>query len=542
MRYDRFRRDSLALLVAALVVLGGTGLSRADDQQGSGDDQAKDDQAKIVPADPAGTQPASDTGNSPARLMGDVDRFATYDAFGNRDPRASRWNPYQQNPLKADFPVFGQRGFFELFAISNTNAKSRQDIGQDSANDFEKSNLLLGFEIKRDEDTFQPSSLKFRLLGNFQADHNGLIKDSNQDAGFQEAVVQARLFEIGHNYDLSFFEGGIRPFRSDFNGLILNDAVGVAHIFGTMKRALWKYNVGAATTLKKDPRSNLVTFSSDVPSTQQKIGFFSLVREDIIPGWTAEMSLHYNTDKRAENLNVGYAGVAFSGHIRRWIFQPAFYLASGTDDLNPLSGEKEDVSAWLGLLDLRYPMDFIIWRGAALYASGDGSLHDGKAKGFDSISDSINLFGGPASFFVGEKINVAGRTLVNVNSALPSFRSGGRSNFVNPGVRLLNLGADFVLTPKVAAAVDVSSVSFADTGALFEALDADPNFFPAGTTGIDKSIGTDASVALRWRPLLIDNFVVEVGASGLVPGDGLKALTGKDKTAYAARLNVLLVY
>jgi hypothetical protein len=198
------------------------------------------------------------------------------------------------------------------------------------------------------------------------------------------------------------------------------------------------------------------------------------------------------------------------------------------------------VSAWLGLLDLRYPMDFITWRGAALYASGDGSLDDGKAKGFDSISDSINLFGGPASFFVGEKITVAGRTLVNLNSALPSFRSGGRSNFVNPGVRLLNLGADFVLTPKVAAAVDVSSISFADTGALSESLD--PNQFPAASAGIDKSVGTDASVALRWRPLLIDNFVLEVGASGLVPGDGLKELTGKDDTAYSARLNVLLVY
>jgi len=475
--------------------------------------------------------------------MPDVDRFSTYDAFGNRDARFSRWNPYQQNPLKADFPVFGDRGFFELFAILNSNAKQRQDVGAADSNDFEKGNLLLGFEIKRDEDTFQPSPLKFRLLGNFQTDHNGAISDSNQDAALQEAVVQVKLFEIGHDYDLSFFEGGLRPFKSDFNGIILNDNVTVAHVFGEMRRSLWKYNVGAAATMKKDPKSGLITFDSEVDSTDQKIGFLTVVREDVVPGWTAEMSLHYNTDTRAADLNVGYAGVAFSGHVGRLVFQPAFYFASGTDDLNPLTGQKEDVSAYLGMLDFRFPRDFITYRAGLLYASGDGDLNDGKAEGFDSIVDTINLFGGPASFFVGEKITVDGRTLVNANSALPSFRAGGRSNFVNPGVLLLNVGADLILTPKVAVAVDASNISFADTGALFEALDADPNFtFPAGTTSIDKSVGNEAAVALRWRPFLNENMVLEVGASGLVPGDGLKTLTGKDDTAYSARLNLLLVY
>jgi len=415
----RVRRGSLTLALAGAILLAGPALCHAEE---TGDDPPEDaQQAASSSQSPGGSE------ISPARLMPDVDRFSTYDAFGNRDARFSRWNPYQQNPLKADFPVFGDRGFFELFAILNSNAKQRQDVGAADSNDFEKGNLLLGFEIKRDEDTFQPSPLKFRLLGNFQTDHNGAISDSNQDAALQEAVVQVKLFEIGHDYDLSFFEGGLRPFKSDFNGIILNDNVTVAHVFGEMRRSLWKYNVGAAATMKKDPKSGLITFDSEVDSTDQKIGFLTVVREDVVPGWTAEMSLHYNTDTRAADLNVGYAGVAFSGHVGRLVFQPAFYFASGTDDLNPLTGQKEDVSAYLGMLDFRFPRDFITYRAGLLYASGDGDLNDGKAEGFDSIVDTINLFGGPASFFVGEKITVDGRTLVNANSALPSCPPSGRA-------------------------------------------------------------------------------------------------------------------
>ena len=40
--------------------------------------------------------------------------------------------------------------------------------------------------------------------------------------------------------------------------------------------------------------------------------------------------------------------------------------------------------------------------------------------------------------------------LTNLNSLLPNIRAGkeeGQSNFINPGIQLLNLGIDFELTP-----------------------------------------------------------------------------------------------
>jgi hypothetical protein len=483
---------------------------------------------------------------SHSELSGDVDRLSTYDIYGNRDPHFSRWNPYQQNPLKADIPVFGNSGFLELIARFNSNAKDVHGLGNNlKFDDTEKQNLVAGFEIKKDDDTFFPSPIKFRLLGNFQIiNPPGNNVQAIQNGALQEAVLDVKVFEIGGNFNLSFFEAGVRPFKSDLNGLILNDTVDEGRLFGELRKNLWRYSVAYIRTLPKDPRSNLISFNSDLLGTHQTVAALNVQRDDLIPGWNAEFTFHANRDTSATSpaqsadLNAEYAGVAFNGHVGRFIFQPAVYYAFGTDDRNGLSDPngivlgKQDISAYLGFLDVRYPMDYVQWRAGLLYTSGDRNPNDGKATGFDSISDSINLFGGPASFFVGQPIAVAGRKLVNLNSAIPSFRLGTRSNFVNPGILLANVGADFVMTPKLTAAVNVNHISFVNTSSLS---------FATGTPSIGKDVGLEGVVALRWRPFLNENFVVEAGGTRLTPGDGLKTLVGKD-SATAVFLNVLAVY
>ncbi len=552
-------RSAFALATAVLL------LSAAHPAAAQSSDPNAAAQETSSPEPPPVPSRASDA-SSAAELSGAVDRFATYDAFGERDPRASRWNPYQQNPLKGDLPVFGDRGFLEIFTRLNSNGKYRRNPGvMQEGDDFEKTNLLAGFEVKMDEDTFHPSPLRFRLLGNFQVTSGG-TGDTIQDGALQEAVVDVSLFDVGGDFNLSFFEAGVRPFRSDLNGLILNDVVGVARVFGEFRKNLWKYSAAFVRTLPKDPQSNLVSFDNNLDDTEQIVGALTVVRDDLVPGWNGEFSFHLNRDKRGvvlvdtggaafdqdADLDVAYVGVAFSGHLGRFIVQPALYLATGTDDLNSLTFDpntldpnspsfnpdaieeaKEDVQAWAAVVDLRLPADFVTWRLGALYASGDADPNDRKAEGFDSISDSVNIFGGPASFFVGEKIAAGGRTLVNANSALPSLRDSGRSNFVNPGAMVLNVGADVVLRPNLTAALNFNHISFVDTSSLSRAT---------GVTGIDKQAGVEASVALRWRPLLNENLVVEAGGVRLVPGDALEAILGGDDPATAVFLNVLAVY
>jgi hypothetical protein len=62
-----------------------------------------------------------------------------------------------------------------------------------------------------------------------------------------------------------------------------------------------------------------------------------------------------------------------------------------------------------------------------------------------------------------------------------------------------------------------------------------------GQGPVDKEIGVDASFALTWRPLAIQNIVARLSVAGLVPGKGYKDLFG-DEFAYSVLGNVVLTY
>jgi hypothetical protein len=103
-------------------------------------------------------------------------------------------------------------------------------------------------------------------------------------------------------------------------------------------------------------------------------------------------------------------------------------------------------------------------------------------------------------------------------SLLPSLRSNkeeGQANFVNPGLMLFNLGADFNLTPKLRTFVNANYLRFDRTEPLELVLFQRP---------IDHGIGTDFGVGVEYRPPLTENIVVRGGASALVPAEGLKQL------------------
>ena len=121
---------------------------------------------------------------------------------------------------------------------------------------------------------------------------------------------------------------------------------------------------------------------------------------------------------------------------------------------------------------------------------------------------------------------------------LPSLRSSkdqGQSNFINPGLVLVGIGADFDVTPQLRAIANLNQLWFDNTSSL-SAL--------RNQGDIDKTIGTDISVAVQYRPLFIQNIVFNVSAAVLFPGKGFKQLYQGDgtNTPYSILANLVLTF
>jgi hypothetical protein len=95
---------------------------------------------------------------------------------------------------------------------------------------------------------------------------------------------------------------------------------------------------------------------------------------------------------------------------------------------------------------------------------------------------------------------------------------------VNPGIVIVNAGADFNLTTKFKTVVNVNYLQFQQTEALELLLFQSP---------IRRTIGADYSLGFEYRPPLSENIVVRGSASGLSPGGGLRDIYG-GKTFLAA--------
>jgi hypothetical protein len=101
---------------------------------------------------------------------------------------------------------------------------------------------------------------------------------------------------------------------------------------------------------------------------------------------------------------------------------------------------------------------------------------------------------------------------------LPDLRSsklGGQSNFVNPGLFLVNFGVDVDLTPKLRMVNNLNFLWFDKTNVLEQFV---------FQNHIDRYIGADLSTGFEYRPLLSNNIIVRLGAAVLFPGQGFDDL------------------
>ena len=510
-------------------------------------------------AAPAAAAPAADA-KPPAEIVpvkGVKERWGTFNLAGHPEYSYNPFDPYHQNTLKADYPVAGD-WFIQVNALNTDVYKSRSNMDFRKAiptfggpffshNNFFDENVFYGFELRHHADVFVPSNFKLHIDGVF--DHKQNVNAVNQTTANNshvfDAFVDIHLFDSGRdNFDLTFLRAGIQTFQSDFHGLIFNDEGLGGRIFGEFKKNRIRYDIVGLKLFQKNAVSGFIDFSK--PS-RHDVGIFRFTYEDfLVKGWNSEWSVHFNYDPRdiavtghIAGLNTVYYGGTLNGHLGRWIFNPAFYGVVGKAD-HVVAGApvRHDVSAFTGLADLEYPLDFVKFRLGYAYVSGDGNTKDNKDTGFDSISDSVTLFGGPISYFVGEDIKFGGGDFVRANSYYPSLRGGNaQANYVNPGLQLLNGGMDVTISPRVQLALNANYTHFNTLG----------SFASLGNTFqvFHKDAGMEGNAFIRIKPFLHQinqNVVLDLGFSALDPLRGMQDMFKTDKIVYSTFVALRLVY
>jgi hypothetical protein len=487
--------------------------------------------------------------------------------------RGHWYDPFNRNRIKGDYPIFGQRWFFNFTGTSETGFDGRrvpvpsglnsQDPGSSDffgrgGQEFVSENLRLSFDLFRGDASFRPVDFRFRLtpeinLNYLQTGERGIVnvdtrKGTNRfdtHVGLQEAFVEAKLHDLSPNYDFVSVRAGIQQFTSDFRGFLFSEEQPGVRIFGNLRSNRLAYNLAWFHLLEKNTNSGLNTFQD---RGQQVYVANFYIQDFLAKGYTTEFSFHYNHDNASihyddngflvrpepvgavvngtvhpHNIRAYYLGWTGNGHIGRFNVSNAFYQALGHDDFNTIAGRRVNINAQMAALELSVDKDWVRYRASFFYTSGDSSNRsgasrtNGTARGFDSIVDDTHFAGTDNSFWDREGIRLTstGVALVNPSSLLPDLRSSkeeGQANFVNPGIYIFNLGADFDVTPKLRTFVNSNYLRFDRTEPLELLLFQRP---------IRHSIGTDFGAGFEYRPPLSENIVVRGGASALVPGQGL---------------------
>ncbi len=496
-------------------------------------------------------------------------------------------DPYHQNVFKGDYPIFGQHTFLELTATSALVFEPRQvptptTPFESTARPFQEPffgrpnqyftthNFSLGIDLFHGDAAFKPVDWRVKVKPVFNVSDLGVEELSvvNPDVrvgtdrartylALEEWFVEARLADLGPDFDFVSARVGSQPFTSDFRGFLFSDTNRGARLFGTLFANRDQFNLAYFDMLEKDTNSELNTFGN----RKQQVLVANYYRQDfLVPGYTAELSVHYNRDRpsfhfdqnknlvrpdpagvaQPHQVDVAYLGWAGSGHLGRVNLTHQFYWALGRDSLNPLANQAVDINAQFAAAEVSYDRDWMRFRTSLLWSSGDDDINNAHATGFDTILDNPRFAGGEFSYWQRQAIKLFGVNLVNRGSLVPDLRSSkiqGQANFVNPGLWLLNFGVDMDLTPKLKMVNNVNLLWF-DEPAVLEQFTFQGH--------IERHIGTDLSVGFEYRPLLSNNVIVTFGVSGLIPGTGFKQLynnlTGNQDPLAAAFLQVNLTY
>lgn len=546
---------------------------------------------ELPPIDPKQVPPP--TAVDPRVSVAVPDRWRIMELLGQKQ---NWWDPYNINVYKGDKPFqpfakWGPDWFLALSAISDTVFEARRlpvpvgaqssdrpgsldTFGQGRSHTFNQ-NIILSIGVIKGNTTFKPPDYEFRLVpvinyNQTEAREVRLLRLNPQEGkirrdnhiGIQEAFVDVHLRNVSPRYDFDSIRVGIQPFQSDFRGFLFQDVPFGVRLFGIRDNNHWQYNVAWLRKMEKDTNSGL----NDLGKPWRKDDSFviNVYRQDLPTlGHTSQFTLLHNVnregsqvyfnnngvlerpavlgDSRPRNYHVTYLGYNGDGHFGRWNLTTSAYLAFGRDERHPLAQKPQNIRAGFAAAELSRDFSWTRVRATAMVASGDKNPFDGKATGYDAVFENPQFAGADTSFWIRQAIPLVGGggvTLSSRNGVLANLRSSkdqGQANFVNPGLALVGLGADFDVTPQTRIVANANYLRFMNTSSLSVLRNQGP---------IDKRLGLDISAGVQYRPFMSQNVILNVSAGALVPSKGMKQLFDEDRRGvqYSILANLLLTY
>jgi hypothetical protein len=474
--------------------------------------------------------------------------------------------------------VYEPRTFPIPVGVQTTEDPDRNDVfGNDFSQVFSQT-FIAGFALLKGSTTFKPPTIEYRLTLAYNVNYVDVperrvlfVEPSkpshrlDQFLGVQEAFVDYHFSQFDNDrFDFISIRAGIQPFQSDFRGFLFNDQQLGVRLFGSRDNNRFQFNLGAFWRLEKDTNSGL---NAILRSPRDDFVFVAnAYRQDfLIPALTSQVTVVYNMNREADDIqidtngfpvrpallgtlrgreyDVAYLGYNVDGRLGRVNLTGSFYWALGEDRNSFFTDRPADINAQFAALEASYDRDWMRFRLSGAYASGDSDPYDDKETGFDAIFENPVFAGADTSYWIRQTIPFAGGgraiSINGRNGLLNSLRSSkeqGQSNFNNPGLMLVGVGADFDLTPQFRLSANANHLWFENTATL-EVL--------RNEGSIPKEIGYDLSAAAIWRPKANQNIVFRLSAATLLAGDGFQDLfdnLGEEQEFYSILANVVLTY
>jgi hypothetical protein len=474
--------------------------------------------------------------------------------------------------------VYEPRSFPIPVGVQTTEDPDRLDVFGDDFSQVFSQTFIAGFALLKGSTTFKPPSIEYRLTLAYNVNYvdvperRVLFVEPSRPShrldhflGVQEAFVDYHFHQFDTDrFDFISIRAGIQPFQSDFRGFLFNDQQLGLRLFGSRDNNRFQFNLAAFWRLEKDTNSGL---NAILRSLRDDFVFIAnLYRQDfLVPALTSQLTVAYNMNRekndieidtngfpvrpallgtlRGREYDVVYLGYNADGRIGRVNLTGSFYWALGEDRESFFTGRTSQINAQFAAIEASYDKDWMRLRVSGAYASGDSDPYDDTEGGFDAIFENPVFAGADTSYWIRQTIPFAGGgravSLNGRNGILNSLRSSkeqGQSNFNNPGLMLLGLGADFDLTPELRLSANANHLWFENTSNL-AAL--------RNEGSIPRDIGFDLSAAAIWRPKATQNIIMRLSAAALLPGDGFKDLfdsLGGGKSFFSVLANLVLTY
>ncbi len=503
--------------------------------------------------------------------------------------KESLLDPYNQNTYKGDrpinrakvpwLPIKGDDWFFVANLISDSVYEPRTfpiPVGVQTTQDPDRNNVfghdfsqvfsqtfIAGFALLKGSTTFKPPSIEYRVTLAYNVNY---VDVPERRVLFVEPSRPSHRLDqfLNDRFDFISIRAGIQPFQSDFRGFLFNDQQLGVRLFGSRDNSRFQFNLGAFWRLEKDTNSGL---NAILRKPRDDFVFVAnAYRQDfLIPALTSQITVVYNMNREANDIQIDtngfpvrpallgtlrgreydvvYLGYNMDGRVGRVNLTGSFYWALGEDRNSFFTDRPANINAQFAAVEASYDRNWMRFRLSGAYASGDSDPYDDTEGGFYAIFENPVFAGADTSYWIRQTIPFAGggrAVAVNGrNGILNSLRSSkeqGQSNFNNPGLMLLGIGADFDLTPQLRLSANANHLWFENTATL-QVL--------RNEGSIPRDIGFDLSAAAIWRPKATQNLVFRLSAATLRAGDGFRDLftaRGGGREFVSVLANVVLTY